>query len=89
MLRKSGYGYQISGVYSEILSYADNITISCPSIGGVNKMLKIYNTFAIENEIIFNKKNTVCIQFGEKQGSRTSCTQWILLTVGRQSKTPK
>ena len=38
------------------LSYADDITIICPSIRGLNKMRKICNEFAQSNKIIFNGK---------------------------------
>ena len=31
-LRRSGYGCHIKGVYMSALSYADDITIMCPSI---------------------------------------------------------
>ena len=46
------------------LSYADDITIMCPCIGGLNKMLKICYNFAQSNRIIFNNKKTVCTKFG-------------------------
>ena len=41
--------------------------------------------FAIENEIIFNKKNNpVCMKFGEKPEGMIACyIQWIVLTVDR------
>ena len=45
------------------LSYADDITIMCPSIGGLNKMLKICYNFTQSNSIIFNNKKSVCIKF--------------------------
>ena len=48
------------------LSYADDITIICPSSRGLNKMLKICNEFAQSNKIIFNSKKTICIKFGDK-----------------------
>ena len=43
-------------VYIGALSYADEITILSPSIGGLNEMLKICHTFAEKNSIIFNSK---------------------------------
>ena len=63
-LRKSGYGCHMKGVYIGALSYADDITILSPSIGGLNEMLKICHIFAEKNSIIFNSKKTVCIKFG-------------------------
>ena len=62
----SGFGCQINGVYIGALSYADDITIMCPSIGGLNELLKICYSFAQRNSIIFNNKKTVCIKFGRK-----------------------
>ena len=44
----------MNNVYMGALSYADDITIICPSIRGLNKMLKIRNEFAQSNKIIFN-----------------------------------
>ena len=38
-----------------VLSYADDITLSCPSIWGLNDMLKICERFSVENSILFNK----------------------------------
>ena len=43
------------------LCYDYDITMSCPSIVGLNKMLKICDKFALHNSIIFNSKNTVYI----------------------------
>ena len=47
----SGFGCHIKGVYMGALSYADDITIMCPSIRGLNKMLKICYSFAQSNSI--------------------------------------
>ena len=62
-LSNSGYGCHIAGVYAGALSYADDITLLCPSVWGLNEMLKIYNKYRWENNIIFNGKKTVCIKF--------------------------
>ena len=48
------------------ISCADDITIICPSIRGLDNMLNICNEFAQSNKIIFNSKNTICIKFGDK-----------------------
>ena len=55
-LRRSGFGCHIKGVYMGALSYADDITIMCPSIGGLYEILKISHNFAQSNSIIFNNK---------------------------------
>ena len=52
------------GVYSGVLSYADDITRICPSIGGLNHvMLNICIKFALENQIILNQEKKQCIKF--------------------------
>ena len=49
----SGFGCHIKGVYGcSIINYADDITIVCSSIGGLNEMLKICYSFAQSNSII-------------------------------------
>ena len=63
-LSNSGYGCHIAGVYVGTLSYADDITLLCPSVWRSNEMLKICNEYRLENNIIFNSKKTVCIKFG-------------------------
>ena len=40
-LRNSGYGCHLNGVYMGALSYADDITLITPSIGGLSEMLKL------------------------------------------------
>ena len=64
-LKQSGVGCHINGNFMGVLSYADDITLICPSIWGLNKMLKICNTFSKNNSILFNKKKTTCIKFGD------------------------
>ena len=65
-LKRSGFGCHINGTYMGVLSYADDITLSCPSIWGLNDMLKFCERFLVENSILFNKKKTMCIKFGSK-----------------------
>jgi hypothetical protein len=63
-LRDSGLGCRIKDEYIGAIAYADDITLICPSIRGINTMLKICKNFADEFEILFNEKKTVCIKFG-------------------------
>ena len=82
-LRIFGFGCHIKSVYMGVLSYADDITIMCPSIGDLNEMLKICYSFAQSNSIIFNNKKTVCIKFGkeivknEKAVLNTGVFKWV------------
>lgn len=65
LLKKSGVGCYINGSFTGAISYADDITLSCPSIRGLNKMLAICNTFAKEHHLIFNAKKTLGIKYGD------------------------
>ena len=65
-LRNSGYGCHLNGVYMGALSYADDITLIAPSIGGLNEMLKLCDNYATVYNVIFNSKKTVCIKFGNE-----------------------
>ena len=42
-LSNSGYGCHIAGVYAGALSYADDITLLCPSVWGLNEMKFVIN----------------------------------------------
>ena len=64
-LKNSNIGCSINGCYTGALSYADDITLSCPSIRGLNRMLEICNTFAAEHNLTFNTKKSVGIKYGD------------------------
>ena len=53
--------------YVGALSYADDITLLCSSIRGLNKMLDICNSFADMYDIKFNAKKSLGIKFGGQQ----------------------
>ena len=55
-LQNSGVGCHINTIYMGALSYADDITISCPSLYALSIMLDICNNVAHENVITFNTK---------------------------------
>ena len=62
---QSGVGCHINVNFMGVLSYADDITLICPSIWRLNKMLKISNTLKKNNSILFNKKKITCIKYGD------------------------
>ena len=47
------------------LGYVDDITLTCPSLYGLNYMLDICNQYAKNNHVIFNTKKTICIKYGD------------------------
>ena len=64
-LKNSGLICLINGTYMGALSYADDITLSCPSVYGLNKMMNICCDFATNNVITFNAQEIICIKYGE------------------------
>ena len=60
--------YIIAHVYA---GYADNITLTCPSIYGLICMLDICNQFAKNNHVTFNTKKTIIMYTILWQGSKT------------------
>ena len=57
MLRNSGFGCKIDNCYTGAISYSDDITLSCPSIRGLNRMLGNCNKIAAEYYLIFNRNS--------------------------------
>ena len=64
-LKNSNIGCNINSCYTGALSYADDITLSCPSIRGSNRILEICNYFAAEHNLIFNTKKSLGIKYGD------------------------
>ena len=79
LLRNSGVGCKIDNCYTGAISYADDITLSCPSIRGLNRMLDICNKFAAEHYLIFNSKKSLAIKYGKEVNG----TEYVLLGQNR------
>ena len=52
-LKQSAVGCHINGNFMGVLSYAYGITLICPSIWGLNKMLKICNTLFLKTIVFY------------------------------------
>ena len=55
----------MNGTYMGELSYDDNVTLSCPSVYGLIKMMNICSDFATNKFITFNAQKTICIMYEE------------------------
>ena len=66
ILRTSGIWCHRGSAYIGALSYADDITLLCPSIRGLNEMIVLCCECAKEYDITFNPKKIVCVKFGSK-----------------------
>ena len=56
----------MNNIFAGALSYADDITLLCSSICGINKMIDICCEYAEEYDIKFNPTKTVCLKYGDK-----------------------
>ena len=77
MLRDSGFGCNTDNCYTRAISYADDITLPCPSIHCLNCMLDICNKFAEEHyrQLIFKSKISIAI----KDGKEVNGTEYVFL----------
>ena len=73
--RDSGVGCKSNNCYTGAISYADDITLSCPSIRGLNRILDICNKFAAKHYLIFNSKKSLAIKYGKEVND----TEYVLL----------
>ena len=64
-LRESRIGCHINSVFTGALAYVDDVTIICPSLRGIIKMLEICYEYATANQIYFKSMKTVCIKYGD------------------------
>ena len=75
-LKQSGIGCHINGTYIGALGYADDITLTCLSLYGLNCMLDICNQFAKNHHVIFNTKKTICIKYGDAVKPQDTRLSW-------------
>ena len=66
-LKQSGYGCHIyiGDMFTGVLSYANDITLICPSLRDMNSMLQICAKFAETFSLTFNCKKSMCVKFGD------------------------
>ena len=64
-MKQTGVGCHINGNFIGVFSYADDITLICPSIWGLKKGLKFAILYKKNNSILFNKKKTTGIKIGD------------------------
>jgi len=66
-LRDSGYGCYVQNIFAGALCYADDITLICPSLSGLNVMMSVCERFADEFHLTFNAKKSVAICYGMRE----------------------
>ena len=68
-LSDSGVGCYMGDAFVGALAYADDIVLIAPSPSAMNRMLLIFDEFAIEYNVLFNASKTKCIYFCPKSRS--------------------
>ena len=63
-LEQTGVGCYIGNSFYGGLSYADDLKLMCPSVSGLQKLLKTCEEFGIEYSVTYNAKKTICICYG-------------------------
>lgn len=63
-LKQSDTGCHIGQYYVGALGYADDLILLCPSVSGMNKMIKICEDYAREHQILFNGAKSKYLIFG-------------------------
>ena len=58
---------KIGATYLGVFSYADDLTLLCPSISDLKEMLKICEGYASDYNIIFDAKKSKLINFGRNK----------------------
>ena len=62
-LEKSAVGCYMGNQYTGAIAYADDITLLCPSVDGMQKMLNICESYANQFDILFNSEKSVLSLF--------------------------
>ena len=71
-LKESGIGCWLGNHYAGCLSYADDMTLLCPTITGLQNLVKICEQYAREFGMTYNAEKSVCILFSrDKHLNRT------------------
>ena len=65
-LKYSGTGCYIGSYYCGIFGYADDIILICPTITGLEHMIKMYEVYSDKHCINFNGKKSKLLIFGTK-----------------------
>ena len=64
LLHNSGYGCYVNSIFIGRLMYADDLLLLSPTVGGMQALLHICDSYGCSNNIVFNTKKTTCSVFG-------------------------
>ena len=61
LLRDSGYGCYVNSMFIGCLMYADDLLLLSPTVGGIQALLHICDSYGSSNNIVFNTKKTCSV----------------------------
>ena len=64
-LKENGVGCQMDHLFVGAFGYADDIILLCPSLKGMQEMVKICEEYASLHSILFNGKKSKYLVFGD------------------------
>ena len=81
-INRSGYGCSVGKVNIGAVAYADDICLLSGSSYGLQQLLHICSTFAVERQLMFNSSKTKCIRFVSGKTSWMSPLPLPVLILG-------
>ncbi len=79
-LKASGVGCQMTNYFIGCLLFADDVTLLCPTIKGLKKLIAICEQYATKFNIKFNGKKSKFLIFKGK-GYKMASTKWRLMVT--------
>ena len=73
ILRKSGIGCHVRGIFASALFYADDMAVIAPSVRGLQKLLDLCHAYCVEWDILLNAKKSKNLFFGKGVAPAYSC----------------
>ena len=64
LLRNSGYGCYVNSIFIGCLMYADDLLHLSPTVGSMQALLHICDSYGCSNNIVFNATKTTCSVVG-------------------------
>ena len=77
-LNECKVGCSLNSAIINHLFYADDLALICPSIKGMNRLLRQCETYGIEHDIIYNTKKSVVMVFRSKKLSNVELPRFTL-----------
>ena len=66
-LNSAGVGCHFAGLSYNHFSYADDMALVAPSPGGIQKLIKICEEYALDHDIVYNSKKSMCMLVHSKR----------------------